>query len=47
MEEVVRKNGVKLMELDSVNDEHHMHFYKKFGYYTASNFVSMGKFLPE
>ena len=45
MEEVVRKNGVKLMELDSVNDEHHMHFYKKFGYYTASNFVSMGKFL--
>lgn len=47
LETVVQKNGVKLLELDSVNDEHHMHFYEKFGFYKASNFVSMGKFLEK
>ena len=47
MEAVVRQNGATLMELDSVNDEHHQHFYKKLGFYTASNFVAMGKFLGE
>ena len=47
MENIVRKNDVKLFELDSVNDEHHKHFYKKFGFYQASNFISMGKFLNE
>lgn len=29
LERVVRKNGVEHVELISVNDEHHMHFYKK------------------
>ena len=47
LENVVRENGVSLMELSSVNDEHHMHFYKKQGFYQASNFVAMGKFLIE
>ena len=47
LERVVRENGVVMMELSSVNDEHHMHFYKKMGFYQASNFVAMGKFLIE
>ena len=47
LEKVVRENGVAMMELSSVNDERHMHFYKKQGFYQASNFVAMGKFLVE
>ena len=47
LEMVVSGNGVAMMELNSVNDEHHMHFYKKQGFYQASNFVAMGKFLKE
>ena len=47
LEKVARENGVAMMELSSVNDEHHMHFYKKLGFYAASNFVAMGKFLCE
>ena len=43
LEAVVRKSGVKHMELISVNDEHHMHFYKKLGFYAASNLAMMGK----
>jgi len=43
LEQIVRENGVELMELFSVNDEHHLHFYKKQGFYQASNFISMGK----
>ena len=43
LEKVVRRNGVEHLELISVNDEHHMHFYKKMGFYTASNLVMMGK----
>lgn len=43
LEKVVRKNGVEHLELISVNDEHHMHFYKKLGFYAASNLVMMGK----
>ena len=46
-ERLVRQNGVEHLELISVNDEHHMHFYKKFGFYQASNFISMGKFLDK
>lgn len=43
LEKVVRANGVEHMELISVNDEHHMHFYKKLGFYAASNLSMMGK----
>lgn len=43
LEAVVRRNGVEHIELISVNDEHHMHFYKKLGFYAASNLVMMGK----
>lgn len=43
LEKIVRQNGVEHMELISVNDEHHMHFYKKLGFYAASNLVMMGK----
>ena len=43
LERVVRKNGVEHLELISVNDEHHMHFYKKLGFYAASNLSMMGK----
>ena len=39
----VRKNGVEHIELISVNDEHHMHFYKKMWFYAASNLAMMGK----
>ena len=43
LERVVRNNGVEHIELISVNDEHHMHFYKKMGFYEASNLAMMGK----
>ena len=43
LERVVRENGVEHLELISVNDEYHMHFYKKLGFYAASNLAMMGK----
>jgi len=43
LERVVRRNGVEHLELISVNDEHHMHFYKKLGFYAANNLAMMGK----
>lgn len=43
LEALVRRNGVEHLELISVNDEHHMHFYKKSGFYAATNLVMMGK----
>ena len=43
LESIVRKNGVEHIELISINDEHHMHFYKKMGFYTANNLSMMGK----
>lgn len=43
LEVVIRQNGVEHIELISVNDEHHMHFYEKIGYYAASNLKMMGK----
>ena len=43
LEADVRQNGVEHLELISVNDEHHMHFYKKLGFYAASNLAMMGK----
>lgn len=43
LERVVRQKGVEHLELISVNDEHHMYFYKKLGFYAASNLAMMGK----
>ena len=43
LEAVVRRNGVEHLELISVNDAHHMHFYKKQGFFAAGNLVMMGK----
>ena len=43
LEAIVIRNGVEHLELISVNDEHHMHFYKKLGFYAARNLVMMGK----
>ena len=43
LERIVRQNGVEHLELISINDEHHMHFYKKLGFYAASNLAMKGK----
>lgn len=43
LENIVKSNGAEHVELISVNDEHHMHFYKKQGFYAASNLAMMGK----
>ena len=43
LESIVRANGVEHIELISVNDEHHMYFYKKMGFYVANTLVMMGK----
>ena len=37
------ENGVEHIELLSVNDEHHKHFYGSLGYYSATNLSLMGK----
>lgn len=47
MEDIVKINGVTLIELSSVNDKAHIHFYKKSGFYITDNFIPMGKFLKE
>lgn len=41
----VSANGAEHIELISVNDLHHIHFYEKLGYYKANNLVMMGKHL--
>lgn len=43
IEERAWEYGAKLIELTSVNDEHHMHFYKGFGMYEATNLKIMKK----
>jgi len=43
LESIVRKTGVEHIELISVNDGYHMHFYKKMGFYAANNLSMMGK----
>lgn len=43
LESIVRANGVEHIELISVNDDHHMHFYKKRGFYAANTLAMMGK----
>ncbi len=45
MEEVVREKGASIIELNSVNDQMHMDFYSKLGFYKTKNFVMMGKFM--
>lgn len=44
LQKVVAKNGAVYMELQSVDDEQHMHFYKKAGFYESENFTMMSKF---
>lgn len=39
----VTANGVTHIELTSVNDEHHTHFYGKLGFHKAGNLVIMAK----
>lgn len=43
LEKMVRANGAEHIELLSVNDEHHAHFYQKLGFFAASNLTMMGK----
>ncbi|MDD3831895.1 MAG: GNAT family N-acetyltransferase [Clostridia bacterium] len=43
LEKIVRNNGAQHIELISVKDEHHEHFYNKLGYYCANNLTMMGK----
>jgi len=37
------ENGAKHIELISVNDSHHLHFYEKQGFFKATNLILMGK----
>ncbi|MGN0972097.1 MAG: GNAT family N-acetyltransferase [Aristaeellaceae bacterium] len=46
LQEIERRalaHGARHIELTSVNDAHHMHFYKGFGLYEATNLRVMGK----
>lgn len=43
LERRVKVRGAAHIELISVNDERHMHFYHKLGFYPAGNLVMMGK----
>lgn len=43
LEKRVRENNASHIELLSLTDEHHIHFYKKFGMYAAKNLALMGK----
>ena len=43
IERRVREHGAMHIDLISVNDEHHMHFYTSFGMYEANNLKIMGK----
>ena len=43
IEKRVLEHGAKHIELTSVNDEHHIHFYTEFGMYSAANLKIMGK----
>jgi len=46
LERRVKENGAEHIELTSVNDAHHMHFYEGFGMYAAGNLKIMGKHFP-
>ena len=45
LEKTVRENNVSIIELNSVNDEMHKHFYSKLGFYVAKTCLCMGKIL--
>ncbi len=46
LEEELKKKNISMIELISVNDEMHKHFYEdKHGFYLATNHVCRGKFL--
>lgn len=45
LERRVKKMGALLIQLDSVNDEMHSHFYGKLGFQNCSNLVEKSKFL--
>lgn len=45
LEKRMREHGAQIIELSSVNDEHHMHFYQKVGFYLSDNFAQMSKFI--
>ncbi len=43
IEKRILERGAAHLELTSVNDEHHRHFYTQFGMYAAKNLTVMGK----
>lgn len=43
VERRAREHGAEHLDLISVNDEHHIHFYTSFGMYQADNLKIMGK----
>lgn len=43
----VKALGAKMMQLDSVKDEQHEHFYRKLGFGTTGNFVGKSKFFED
>ena len=45
LERRVKNEGAMLIQLDSVNDAHHEHFYGKLGYKNVSNFIMKTKML--
>lgn len=45
LESAVKSEGCEYIELSSVSDEKHDHFYGKLGFYNAKNFILKAKFL--
>ena len=45
LEKRVKEKGAMLIQLQSVNDEFHKHFYERLGYHDASNLVIKTKML--
>ena len=45
LEDCIKKEGAMLIQLQSVNDDLHNHFYGKLGYKDASNLVLKTKIL--
>ena len=43
LERSIQAAGAEHIELISVNDAHHMHFYERLGFYAAKNLAMMGK----
>ena len=43
LERTARDSGATHLELLSVSDDHHLHFYKKAGFYAATTLCIMGK----